>query len=160
VDEQLAPRSLVTALVESSPGLPTGTVTLLLGDVEGSTRLWEADPDAMRAAVEHHDTLVAETISRHHGIRPVDQGEGDSFFAVFERASDAVACALDLQRSSAAPLRVRLGIHTGEVTLRGEGNYAGPTVNRHIEGSRRALMPLVALLAVIPLGFVLLRRNL
>ena len=63
-------------------------------------------------------------------MRPVEQGEGDSFVAAFARASDAVACALELQRAPLAPIRLRIGIHTGEIQLRDEGNYAGPTINR------------------------------
>ena len=64
------------------------------------------------------------------GVRPVEQGEGDSFVAAFARASDAVACALELQRAPLAPIRLRIGVHTGEVQLRDEGNYIGPTINR------------------------------
>ena len=63
-------------------------------------------------------------------MRPVEQGEGDSFVAAFARASDAVACALGLQRAPLAPIRLRIGLHTGEIQLRDEGNYAGPTINR------------------------------
>ena len=63
-------------------------------------------------------------------MRPVEQGEGDSFVVAFARASDAVACALELQRAPLAPIRLRIGVHTGEVRLRDEGNYIGPTVNR------------------------------
>ena len=63
-------------------------------------------------------------------MRPVEQGEGDSFVVAFARASDAVACALDLQRAPLAPIRLRIGVHTGEVQLRDEGNYVGPTINR------------------------------
>ncbi len=63
-------------------------------------------------------------------MRPVEQGEGDSFVAAFARASDAVAAALELQRAPLAPIRLRIGVHTGEIQLRDEGNYAGPTVNR------------------------------
>ena len=65
-----------------------------------------------------------------HGVRPVEQGEGDSFVVAFARASDAVACALELQRAPLAPIRLRIGVHTGEVQLRDEGNYIGPTINR------------------------------
>jgi len=61
---------------------------------------------------------------------PDQLGEGDSFVAAFARASDAVACALELQRAPQAPIRLRIGVHTGEVQLRDEGNYAGPTINR------------------------------
>jgi class 3 adenylate cyclase len=63
-------------------------------------------------------------------VRPVEQGEGDSFVVAFTRASCAVACALALQRAPLAPLRLRIGVHTGEVQLRDEGNYIGPTINR------------------------------
>ena len=110
--------------------LPTGTVTLLLADVEGSTRLWETQPEEMTAAVARLDQTVSGIIAAHGGVRPVEQGEGDSFVAAFARASDAVACALELQRAPLAPIRLRIGVHTGEVQLRDEGNYAGPTINR------------------------------
>ena len=63
-------------------------------------------------------------------MRPVEQGEGDSFVIAFARASDAVACALELQQAPLAPIRLRIGVHTGEVRLRDEGNYIGPTINR------------------------------
>lgn len=110
--------------------LPTGTVTLLLADVEGSTRLWQTQPEEMTAAIARLDRTVCEVISAHHGVRPVEQGEGDSFVVAFARASDAVACALELQRAPLAPIRLRIGVHTGEVQLRDEGNYIGPTINR------------------------------
>jgi predicted ATPase/class 3 adenylate cyclase/DNA-binding CsgD family transcriptional regulator len=110
--------------------LPTGTVTLLLADVEGSTRLWENQPDQMAAAVGRLDNEATEIIVAHGGVRPVEQGEGDSFVAAFARASDAVACALDLQRAPFAPMKLRIGVHTGEVHLRDDANYAGPTINR------------------------------
>jgi class 3 adenylate cyclase len=71
--------------------LPTGTVTLLLADVEGSTRLWETQPAEMTAAIARLDRIVAEAIAIYSGVRPVEQGEGDSFVAAFARASDAVA---------------------------------------------------------------------
>ena len=74
--------------------LPTGTVTLLLADVEGSTRLWETQPEAMKAAVARLDQTLSDAVAAHHGVRPVEQGEGDSFVIAFARAADAVACAL------------------------------------------------------------------
>jgi predicted ATPase/class 3 adenylate cyclase/DNA-binding CsgD family transcriptional regulator len=110
--------------------LPTGTVTLLLADVEGSTRLWETQAEVMTAAIARLNQVVSEFIAAHGGVRPVEQGEGDSFVAAFARASDAVAAALQLQRAPLAPIRLRIGVHTGEVQLRDEGNYAGPTINR------------------------------
>jgi class 3 adenylate cyclase len=110
--------------------LPTGTVTLLLGDVEGSTRLWETQPADMTAAIARFNRAVCDVVAAHDGVRPVEQGEGDSFVAAFARASDAVAAAVELQRAPLAPIRLRIGVHTGDVRLRDEGNYAGPTINR------------------------------
>src|SRR6478609_5620090 len=110
--------------------LPTGMVTLLLADVEGSTRLWESQSKEMAAAVARLDKVLTEIVSHHQGVRPVEQGEGDSFVLAFARASDAVGCALELQLAPLAPLRLRVGVHTGEVQLRDEGNYMGPTINR------------------------------
>jgi predicted ATPase/class 3 adenylate cyclase/DNA-binding CsgD family transcriptional regulator len=110
--------------------LPTGTVTLLLADVEGSTRLWETQTEEMAAALALLDRTLSDVIAHHDGVRPVEQGEGDSFVVAFARASDAVACALDLQRAPLTPIRLRIGINTGEVRLRDEGNYVGPTINR------------------------------
>jgi predicted ATPase/class 3 adenylate cyclase/DNA-binding CsgD family transcriptional regulator len=110
--------------------LPTGTVTLLLADVEGSTRLWETEPGEMASAIARLDRTLCELIAAHDGVRPVEQGEGDSFVLAFARASDAVGCALDLQRAALAPIRLRIGVHTGEIQLRDEGNYIGPTINR------------------------------
>jgi class 3 adenylate cyclase len=73
--------------------LPTGTVTMLLADVEGSTRLWEANQTRWRPLVALLDRTVPEAVAAHGGVRPVEQGEGDSFVAAFARAGDAVACA-------------------------------------------------------------------
>src|SRR4051812_14710520 len=104
--------------------LPVGTVTLLLGDIEGSTVLWEIRAAEMTEAVGRFVAFVAETAERHSGVLPVEQGEGDSFVAAFPRATDAVACALALQlewQQSTSPFRVRMAAHTGEVQLRDEG---------------------------------------
>ena len=90
--------------------LPTGTVTLLLADVEVSTRLWETQPEQMTAALAVFNRTVNETVAAHDGMRPVEQGEGDSFVAVFARASDAVACALVLQRAPLAPIKLLIGL--------------------------------------------------
>lgn len=110
--------------------LPTGTVTLLLADVEGSTRLWETQSDTMTIALEQLNHTVNDLVARYGGVRPVEQGEGDSFVVAFARASDAVACALELQLTVRPPIRIRIGLHTGEIQLRDPGNYAGPTINR------------------------------
>jgi predicted ATPase/class 3 adenylate cyclase/DNA-binding CsgD family transcriptional regulator len=110
--------------------LPTGTVTLLLADVEGSTRLWETQPDQMTAAFARLDQALSALVVTYDGVRPVEQGEGDSFVIAFARASDAVGCALELQRAPLVPISLRIGVHTGEVQLRDEGNYIGPTINK------------------------------
>src|SRR5438094_754133 len=112
---------------------PIGTVTFLFTDIEGSTRAWEAHPNETRTALERHDKIVANAIEAHHGAILLERGEGDSVFAVFERASDAVAAACELQRAlgkqrwpAEVPLRVRVAIHTGEAGI----DYRGPHVNR------------------------------
>jgi predicted ATPase/class 3 adenylate cyclase/DNA-binding CsgD family transcriptional regulator len=117
--------------------LPTGTVTFLLSDVEGSTRRWEAAPEAMTVAVPRHYELLDEAIRRHGGVRPVEQGEGDSVVGAFSRASDAVAAAVAVQQAFAAEdwpagadLRVRVAVHTGEARLRNHGYYLGHALNR------------------------------
>ncbi|WP_254902428.1 helix-turn-helix transcriptional regulator [Mycobacterium simiae] len=105
-------------------------MTLLLADVEASTRLWHDQPEAMTTAVARLDDLLPGVVDRHHGVRPIEQGEGDGFVIAFSRASDALNCALELQQASLGPVRLRIGVHTGEAQLRDEGNYIGPTVNR------------------------------
>ena len=116
-------------------GLPIGTVTYLFTDVEGSTRLWEQSPRTMDPALARHDALVEEVVQGHGGALVRPRGEGDSRFAIFARGSDAVAAAV-LQRALHAepwptptPLRVRMGLHTGEAELR-VGDYYGGAVNR------------------------------
>jgi len=122
--------------VDSSRALPTGVVTFLLTDIEGSTRLWEGEPDAMREALTRHDSIVNTCVRRLNGYVVKSKGEGDSVFAVFPHARDAVTAALVLQCalgaekwSTSRPIRVRMAIHTGPIELR-EGDYYGPTVNR------------------------------
>jgi class 3 adenylate cyclase len=117
--------------------LPVGTVTFMLTDIEGSTRLWESTPGAMSAAVARHYQLLDEVISRRGGVRPLEQGEGDSVVAAFTRASGAVAAALDVQHAfrseewpKGALLRLRIALHTAEAQLRDEGNYFGRALNR------------------------------
>jgi predicted ATPase/class 3 adenylate cyclase len=116
--------------------LPTGTVTFLFTDVEASTRNWEKHPNAMRAALAHHDHLIEALVGRHEGAVVRPRGEGDSRFAVFARASDAVAAALAIQRAlrtepwpGQLALRVRLAVHSGEAELRA-ADYYGSAVNR------------------------------
>ncbi len=120
----------------SEETLPTGTLTFLLTDIEGSTRLWELHPEQMRSALVRHDTLIEATVAQYGGKVVKPRGEGDSRFTVFPRATNAVAAAASVQRSMANepwnlpnPLRVRIGLHTGEVDLR-DGDYYGSAVNR------------------------------
>src|SRR3954470_7397792 len=124
------PAEVRSSMASAVSGLPTGTVTLLLADVEGSTRLWETQPAEMTAAIARLDATLTDLVTANGGVRPIEQGEGDSFVVAFARASDAVACALALQRAPLAPIRLRIGVHTGQIQLRDEGNYAGPTINR------------------------------
>ena len=119
------------------PSLPTGTVTFLLSDVAESTMLWEEGEDAAAAAVARHYELLDAAISCHGGVRPIEQGEGDSVVAAFVSPADALAAALDAQRAfvaepwpTAHPVRIRVALHTGEARLRDEGNYFGPTIIR------------------------------
>ncbi|MCY7298156.1 MAG: hypothetical protein LH616_02960, partial [Ilumatobacteraceae bacterium] len=117
--------------------LPTGTVTFLLTDVEGSTKLWERDAPAMAVAIAAHYEIVDRAIAAAGGVRPVEQGEGDSVVGAFSRATDCVTAATMAQRLLAAHewpdgavLRVRMAIHTGEAQLRDEGNYFGQAIIR------------------------------
>jgi predicted ATPase/class 3 adenylate cyclase/DNA-binding CsgD family transcriptional regulator len=110
--------------------VPTGTVTLLAAEVEDSSQPPQAEPDQM-SSVALVDDAVWDIVAAHHGMRPVDGSERDSFVAAFTRASDALACAVELQRMALqAPIRLRIGLHTGEVQLLDDGNYLGPTMNR------------------------------
>jgi predicted ATPase/class 3 adenylate cyclase len=109
-------------------------VTFLFSDVEGSTRLWEAHGQEMRSALAVHDGIVRGEIEGHGGY--VFATGGDGFGAAFARAGDAVVAALAAQRGMAeqdwpddVPLRVRMGLHTGEAEER-DGDYFGPEVNR------------------------------
>jgi predicted ATPase/class 3 adenylate cyclase len=127
----------VTGAEEQTFALPTGTVTFLLSDVEGSTRRWEEAPKAMAVAIPRHYELLDDAIVGHGGVRPVEQGEGDSVVGAFSRASDAVAAAVSAQQAFAsepwpegAELRVRMAVHTGEAQLRDDGYYLGQTLNR------------------------------
>ena len=116
--------------------LPAGTVTFLFTDIEGSTALWEQYAEAARLALARHDMLVETRVTEHHGMVVRPRGEGDSRFAVFARATDAVAAAAALQQvfyaepwPTPTPLRVRMALHTGEADLRA-GDYYGSAVNR------------------------------
>jgi hypothetical protein len=123
--------------VDTTLALPAGTVTFLMTDIEGSTRLWEANPEAMAQAVPIHYALLSEAIAQYGGARPDEQGEGDSVLGAFARASDAVRAALEAQLALARQawpgeikLTVRIALHTAEAQLRDEGNYFGVALSR------------------------------
>src|SRR5262249_46011058 len=106
--------------------MPDGTVTFLLTDIEGSTRMWEAHPGPIRGARGRHNACVRAAVEGHGGAVVTSRGEGDSFFAVFASAVDAVeaaaACQLRLLAQSwpaGISIRVRMGLHSGEADLRG-----------------------------------------
>jgi len=139
----LLSESFAGATASAGPGeaaaeeLPTGTVTFLLTDIEGSTRLWETVPEAMEVALERHDRLLAGVIREHGGVVVTSRGEGDSFFAVFPGAVSAVeaagACQLALGQEAwpaGAGLRVRMGLHTGEARARGSDRIDHAPINR------------------------------
>jgi predicted ATPase/class 3 adenylate cyclase len=115
-------------------GAPSGTVTFLFTDIEGSTRLWDEHPEAMRTALELHDAVVRGAIARHGGV--VFSTGGDGFGAAFARAGDACAAAAGAQTALSSAewpadtvVRVRMGMHTGEVVER-DGDYFGTPVNQ------------------------------
>lgn len=111
--------------------LPAGTVTLLLGD--GSPQLSDARFEATATASQHLDRAVSDLVSTHHGVRPVHRPERDGFLAAFACASDAVACAAALQQASLAllpPVRLRVGIHTGEAEPHDGAGYAGEILDQ------------------------------
>lgn len=113
--------------------LPTGVVTFLLTDIEGSTQAWQAAPGEMTALVTRHYEILERGIAAHGGVRPEEQGEGDSVVAVFTDPVQALAAAVDTQlelRSDLPDLPVRMALHTGDAMLRNENNYVGLTIIR------------------------------
>jgi predicted ATPase len=108
--------------------LPTGTVTFLFTDIEGSTRLLRELGDAYAAALADHRRVLREAFARHDGVE-VDT-QGDAFFVAFARAKDALAAAADGQEAlEPGPIRVRIGLHTGEPIVTDEG-YVGIDIHR------------------------------
>jgi predicted ATPase/class 3 adenylate cyclase len=108
--------------------LPSGTVTFLFTDVAGSTKLLHEHGDGYADLLDAHRVVVRTALARHSGVE-VDT-QGDAFFAAFERASDAVAAAGEISQSLGdGPVRVRIGIHTGEPLVTREG-YVGLDVHR------------------------------
>ena len=129
---------MASGLPASAPqdgaALPTGTVTFLFTDIEGSTQRWDAHREAMSAAVQRHEAIVRAAMDAHGGY--VFKTVGDAFCVAFARSEAAVAAALDFQRAlltenfaAVDGLRVRAALHTGAADERG-GDYFGPAVNR------------------------------
>src|SRR5205814_5462863 len=114
--------------------LPIGTVTFLFTDIEGSTSLWEQYPQAMRAAVDRHHAMLREAIETRHGR--VFTIAGDAFCAAFATANEALAAALAAQIAISradwgqTPIRVRMGLHTGEAEAAWGDYRSGPTLNQ------------------------------
>jgi class 3 adenylate cyclase len=139
--------------------LPTGTVTFLLSDAEASSALWQRDVAAADAAFAHLDVVVDDAVSGAGGVLLKARGEGDSHFAVFNKASAAVAAAVTLQRTVASTrwpfdvaISVRVAVHTGEPLVR-DGDYLGPVVNETARlrslghGGQVLVSPVTAMLA-------------
>jgi len=111
----------------ASADLPAGTVTFLFTDIEGSTRLLHELGDAYADELAAHRHALRDAFTRHGGVE-VDT-QGDAFFVAFARAGKALAAAADAQRALKGPIRVRIGLHTGEPLLTEEG-YVGIDVHR------------------------------
>ena len=115
---------------------PIGAMTFLFTDIEGSTRLWEEDPERMRPALARHDAISRATVESHHGH--FVKSTGDGVYAAFNNALDALRAAVALQQAladsastSGVPLRVRSGLHAGIVESR-DGDFFGPPLNRAV----------------------------
>jgi class 3 adenylate cyclase len=114
--------------------LPSGTITFLFTDIEGSTRLWESQTGPMQRSLARHDQILRKAIESNLGY--VFKTVGDAFCAAFETAMDCLKAALDAQRALAEEpwevaggIRVRMALHTGTAEER-EGDYFGQTLNR------------------------------
>lgn len=107
--------------------------TYLFSDIEGSTRLWETDPQRAAPALARHDAVSRDVVERHHGS--VVKMTGDGLHAAFDDPADALAAVIELQQALASeeagalPLRVRCGLHLGEAQQR-DNDFYGPVVNR------------------------------
>lgn len=118
----------------SGASAPTGTVTFLFSDIEGSSRRWETYPEAMPSAIHRYEALMRDAVEKHRGH--VFKTVGDACCAVFSSALDALRAALDAQQtigeqnfSAVDGLRMRIGLHSGDAEER-EGDYLGSAVNR------------------------------
>ena len=131
--------------VEEGAALPDGIVTFLMTDVVESTPLWLASRGSMYQTMRRHDQLLTSAIEANAGIVLKERGEGDSFFAVFPRATDAVVAAVEAQRAIQSEpwpdriaLSVRMAVLTGEADAQ-DRDYRSPAVNRCAKLRRRAV---------------------
>jgi predicted ATPase/class 3 adenylate cyclase len=118
--------------MKSPPSPPTGDVTFMFTDIEGSTALWDQTPDAMAESLAEHDRRINSIVERHDGF--VFTTAGDSFAVAFQAAAAAVEAALEVQLAFLEPaagltFKVRIGVHSGMATIR-KGDYFGAAVNR------------------------------
>jgi class 3 adenylate cyclase len=134
-----------TRALQEPDGLPDGVVTFLMTDVVESTQLWLQNRAQMYGAMRRHDQLLTAAIEANHGVVLKERGEGDSFFAVFKRPTDALVAALDAQSglmseqwTDKIPLTVRMAILTGEADAQ-DRDYRSPAVNRCAKLRRRAV---------------------
>ena len=155
IQSSLVPRAAGEGTTTTSPGmafkldeatsLPDGIVTFLMTDVVESTPMWLQSRASMYQAMRRHDQLLTEAIEANAGIVLKERGEGDSFFAVFPRATDAVVAAVDAQRAFQAEpwpgeleFSVRMAVLTGEADA-ADRDYRSPAVNRCAKLRRRAV---------------------
>jgi class 3 adenylate cyclase len=124
----------VSETIAARKHLPTGTVTFLFTDIEGSTERWERHREQMKSAVRRNGEIIQAAIETHDGH--VFKTVGDAFCAAFHNVADAIAASLDAQKrlavedwSGVEDLKVRMAIHTGHTDER-DGDYFGPAVNR------------------------------
>jgi class 3 adenylate cyclase len=158
VESSLVPRAAIEGTTTTSPGamgtqfkvedgaaLPDGIVTFLMTDVVESTPLWLQSRSAMYQAMRRHDQLLTAAIEANGGIVLKERGEGDSFFAVFLRATDAVVAAVEAQMAvqnepwpERISISVRMAVLTGEADA-ADRDYRSPAVNRCAKLRRRAV---------------------
>ena len=133
-DNGIVSNAVDSITIDPRPSAPTGTVTFLFTDIEGSTRLLEQLRGDYATVLAEQRELLREAFARWNGFE-VDT-QGDSFFVAFPRAMDAVCCAVEAQRAIAAhqwpqrvEVRIRMGLHTGEPVMARTG-YVGMDVHR------------------------------
>src|SRR5687767_3785645 len=124
----------------SAAEFPTGVVTLMFSDIEGSCEMWEQLREDAKVVLDKHNALIRTVIEKHHGWEV--KSEGDAFMVAFASARDGLRCALEIQRGiaradwspSPRAIRVRIGLHSGEPIIAthpdGARDYFGPVVNR------------------------------